>query len=421
MATARSSVERALAAVALRENEVRAWAFIDPVGALASAAAVDAAPAAPLGGYVLGVKDLIDTDGMPTEYGSPIFAGRAPSTDAVAVAELKGAGAVLLGKTVTAELGGYSPGPTTNPHDPARTPGGSSMGSAAAVAAGMADIALGSQTAASVVRPASFCGVFGFKPTFGAVPTDGLRVMAPSLDTLGWFARDAATVGLVTARLLGGGGTTAAASAEEGPPVFGVMRTDRWEEASPDSRRAVEGLAQAARRSGAKVVELETPPAWHGLNDVHTTVMEYEAARSLAAEYQHHRELLSVSLRAMIERGGAIDPGAYSEALATADEARRVTDQAFGEAHVVLTPAVVGEAPVGLEYTGDPRFGRLWSLLGLPVLCIPAAVGTAGMPIGVQMVGRPGADNEVAQAGAWTEAVHPDILPFGGKRPVSRL
>jgi Asp-tRNA(Asn)/Glu-tRNA(Gln) amidotransferase A subunit family amidase len=404
VATARSSLERALRAVALRENEVRAWAFIDPVGALAAAAEVDGAPAGPLAGTVLGVKDLFDTAGQPTEYGSPIFAGRVPTTDAVAVTELKRAGAVLLGKTVTSELGGYHPGPTTNPHDSTRTPGGSSMGSAAAVAAGMADIALGAQTAASVVRPASFCGVFGFKPTFGAVATDGLRVMAPSLDTVGWFARDAATVGLVTACLVGGGPTTAAASADEGPPVIGLLRTGRWEEASPDSRRAVEGLAHAARRSGAKVVELDMPHAWQSLDDVHTTVMEYEAARSLAAEYQHHRELLSVSLRTMIERGNAIASRAYHEALATAVEARRVTDLAFGKVQVVLTPAVVGEAPVGLESTGDPRFGRLWSLLGLPVLCLPAAVGTAGTPIGVQIVGRAGADKQVAAAGAWIEA-----------------
>jgi Asp-tRNA(Asn)/Glu-tRNA(Gln) amidotransferase A subunit family amidase len=387
VATARSSVERALRAVALRENEVRAWAFIDPVGALAAAAEVDGAPAGPLAGTVLGVKDLFDTAGQPTEYGSPIFAGRAPTTDAVAVSELKRAGAVLLGKTVTSELGGYHPGPTTNPHDPTRTPGGSSMGSAAAVAAGMADIALGAQTAASVVRPASFCGVFGFKPTFGAVPTDGLRVMAPSLDTVGWFARGAATVCLVTACLAGGGLTTAAPGADEGPPVIGVLRTDRWEEASTDSRRAVEGLVGAALRSGAKVVDLETPRAWQSLDDVHTTVMEYEGARSLAAEYQHHRQLLSQSLRAMIERGSAIAAGAYQDALATAVEARRLTDVAFGEAQVVLTPAVVGEAPVGL-----------------PVLCLPGAVGTAGMPVGVQIVGRAGADKQVAAAGAWMEA-----------------
>ncbi len=186
--------------------------------------------------------------------------------------------------------------------------------------------------------------------------------------------------------------------------MIGVLRTDRWEEASLGSRRAVDGLAEAARRSGAKVVDLEMPHAWVGLDDVHATVMEYEAACSLAPEYEHHRPLLSANLRAMIERGNAIAAGAYQDALATAVEARRVTEAAFGEAQVVLTPAVLGEAPVGLGSTGDPRFGRLWSLLGLPVLCLPAAMGTAGMPIGVQIVGRAGADEQVVAAGAWVEA-----------------
>jgi len=401
---AQSSVERALGVVARREHEVRAWAFIDAESARASAAQVDAAPAGPLSGAVLGVKDLFDTAGQPTEYGSPIFAGRVPPTDAVAVAALKAAGAVLLGKTVTAELGGYHPGPTTNPLDPTRTPGGSSMGSAAAVAAGMADIALGAQTAASVIRPASFCGVYGFKPTFGVVPTGGLRVMAPSLDTVGWFARDAATVGLVTACLIGGGASPAPARAAEGPPTFGVLRTGHWEEASPESRRAVEGLADAVRRAGADVVDLEMPQSWGSLDRVHTTVMEYEGARSLAAEYQLHRDLLSAGLRTMIERGSAIGSGSYGDALDTVERARRSIDAAFGGAQVVLTPAVLGEAPVGLASTGDPRFGRLWSLLGLPVLCVPAGVGAAGMPIGVQIVGRAGADDAVAAAGAWIEA-----------------
>ena len=409
--TAQSSLERALRAVKRREPQVRAWAFVDVEDARCQARAVDAGGARPLGGVVVGVKDLFDTAGQPTEYGSPIFAGRRPATDAAAVAGLRRAGAVVLGKTVTAELGGYHPGPTTNPHDPTRTPGGSSMGSAAAVAAGMAGAALGAQTAASVIRPASFCGVFGFKPTFGAVSTAGLRVMAPSLDTVGWFARDAATVERVRGCLLEGGGSGQPAAPAIPPPaampevpVFGLLRTDAWEAATDDSRRAVEGLADAARRAGATVVDLEMPRAWRDMDDVHTVVMEYEGARSLGEEYEDRRELLSATLRALVERGRAITTGEYREALAAADGARRGAHAAFADAPVLLTPAVVGEAPVGLESTGDPRFGRLWSLLGLPVLCVPAAVGAAGMPVGVQVVGRAGADAEVTAAGLWLEA-----------------
>ena len=407
MGTARARLEAALAALEEREPSVRAWAFVDADGAGGEADAVDRAGGGVMGGAVLGVKDLFDTATMPTELGTPIHAGRRPAADAHAVAALRRGGAVLLGKTVTAELGGYHPGPTTNPLDQARTPGGSSMGSAAAVAAGMADVALGAQTAASVIRPASFCGVVGFKPTFGAVSTAGLRVMSPSFDTVGWFARDVGTVERARRCLLGPGGDgpeRGAARPGPGGPAIGVLRTDRWDEASADSRRAVEELAALARRHGATVVDLPMPEAWRAMDGVHTTIMEVEASRTLAWEYARHRAELSRSLAGLVERGRVTPHHAYEAALGAAAVARAAAQDVFARTAALLTPAVLGEAPLGHGSTGDPRFGRLWSLLGLPVLCLPGALGCSGMPVGVQIVGMAGADAEVTAIGAWLEA-----------------
>jgi Asp-tRNA(Asn)/Glu-tRNA(Gln) amidotransferase A subunit family amidase len=397
------AVERALRVVADREPVVRAWAHLSPDRARGEAREVDARAASagaggpPLRGWVLGVKDVFDTADQPTECGTPIYAGRRPGADAAAVVLLRQAGAVCLGKTVTAELAFFSPGPTTNPHRPTHTPGGSSMGSAAAVATGMADIALGTQTAGSVIRPASFCGVYGFKPTFGSVPVAGVKLVAPSLDTVGWFAREPAALDRVRVALTGRPAAAALACA----PVIGVLRTDEWHLCAPESRRAVRRLADAARAHGARVIEVPVPDFLDGLAAQQPTVMAYEAARTLAWERRAHGDRLSDGLREILDRGHATDPAEYDRVQARRRQATACLDELFDTADALLTPAVVGEAPAGLTTTGDPRFARLWTMLGTPSAAVPVGTGPTGLPVGAQLVGRAGDDGRLLAVLAW--------------------
>ncbi|HEX3459739.1 MAG TPA: amidase [Acidimicrobiales bacterium] len=402
--SARHAVERALAVVEQREPVVRAWAHLDAEGARREATTADTRGTGPLLGVVLGVKDVFDTGDQPTEYGSPLFAGHRPRADASAVALLRQAGAVCLGKTVTAELATFHPGPTTNPHRATRTPGGSSMGSAAAVAAGMADMALGTQTAGSVTRPASFCGVYGFKPTFGTVSVAGIKPVAPSLDTVGWFARDPWLLDAVRVCLTG----RPPAPEAIGPPRLGVLRTEQWEACAADGRRAVEELAGWAENAGAEVFDSTLPLSFHGLADRHPVVMGYEAARSLAWE-RSQGAALSDELRNLLDRGASVDPDEYDEVrrLAAAAGGRDGQEELFGAADVLLTPAVVGEAPEGLASTGDPRFARLWTLLGLPVVTVPVSTGSSGLPVGAQLVGRAGDDGSLLSIAAWAGSLRP--------------
>ena len=333
-------------------------------------------------GWTVGVKDIIDTADFPTEYGSPIYAGHQPAADARCVAMLRDAGAAIPGKTVTAELAMFSPGPTRNPHRVTHTPGGSSSGSAAAVAAAHVDAALGTQTAGSVIRPASFCGVYGMKPTYGVVPTDGVKAVSPSQDAVGWFARDVEGIERV-ARVFGIQPTDAS-------PRVGLVRTGQWADADPDSRAAVEAAAQQM-----DAVDVDLPDALVGLAADQPVVQAYEAARSLAWEFDNHRSALSATLVGILEWGAAIADADYTRVLDRAAEARQTW---FDGVDVVITPAVVGEAPEGLESTGDPRFCRLWNLLGWPALSVPGALGTTGLPIGVQLVAPAGGDALVMAA-----------------------
>jgi Asp-tRNA(Asn)/Glu-tRNA(Gln) amidotransferase A subunit family amidase len=398
------AVERALAVVDVWEPLVHAWAHLDPDRARAEARGA----AGPLEGVVLGVKDIFDTGDQPTEYGSPIYAGYRPRADAGVVASLRGAGAVALGKTVTTELAVFEPGPTANPHRLTHTPGGSSSGSAVAVACGMVDVALGTQTAASVIRPASFCGVFGFKPTFGSVTTAGVKPVAPSLDTVGWFARDVASLDRVRVVLTGRQPATPLAT----PPRVALVRTSRWLDAADDSRDAVEETARRAAAAGAAVADTTVAEAIDRLAGDHTTVMAYEAARALAWEWRLHRDELSSNLQGILERGRAVDPLDYDDVRERAAAAQASCGDVFGDCDVLLTLAVDGEAPAGLGSTGDPRFGRLWTLLGLPAVAIPGLVGASGLPIGVQLVGRRGADARLLACAAWLARALPDPPSF---------
>ena len=345
-------------------------------------------PSGPLSGYVAGVKDVFDTADLPTSYGSPIYAviSRAPTParSRCSVAPARSSSA----KTVSAELAMFSPGPTTNPWRATHTPGGSSSGSAAAVAAGMCDIALGTQTAGSVIRPASFCGVFGFKPTFGHVTTAGVKPVAQSLDTVGWFARDLDAIDAVRVALTG-----RAPAVADLTPRFGLARTEQWDAAEPDCQQAV---SDAALR--VHTVDVPPAPVVDGLAAEQPIVQAYEAARSLAWEYETRRDELSANLVEILEWAASISAAEYDRVLARAGEARRRIVEVFDHVDVLITPGVIGEAPAGLDATGDPRFCRLWTLLGCPTMSVPGALGASGLPIGVQLVGRPGADATLVNA-----------------------
>src|SRR3954469_7185200 len=373
--------------IAEREADVRAWVDWDPGPALADARARDAdARRGPLHGVPVGVKDMIDTADRPTRYGSPIFADRRPASDAACVAALRAAGAVVLGKTATTELAAYEPASTRNPHDLARTPGGSSSGSAAAVADGMTPIALGTQTAGSVVRPAAFCGVLGFKPTFGLVDRTGVGAQAPSLDTVGWFARRAEDLARVLDVLAPG------APPGEATRVA-IMPTPHDAEADADEQAALATAAGALADAGVEICDLAYPSEWEGLTEAQIDVQAREAALTLGPLRAEHEAQMSAKLLGLLAEGDAVTPPAYAAALARARAAAAALPAVMRGVDALLVPAVRGEAPEGLESTGDPLFCRAWTLLGAPAIAVPAGRGAHGMPVGVQLVGRPGADH----------------------------
>ncbi len=387
----RDLVQACLERIEEREPVVGAWAHLDPEAALEQARARDAEPPrSPLHGVPVGVKDIIDTADLPTEQGSPIYAGRRPDADAACVRRLREAGAVVLGKTVTTEFATYQPAKTANPLALDRTPGGSSSGSAAAVADGMAPLALGSQTAGSTIRPASFCGILGFKPTHGLVDLAGVLRLSARLDTIGLFAREPRALALLAGALLPPG------SAREGAPRVALARTAQWEQADASGRAAVERAAALLA-----VEEIELPPEFGALPAAQETVMAVDAAGSLAFEREHHRDLLSEPLRALLDTGLATSEEAYSAALALARSCRARLDAVMAGFDAILTPAVRGEAPAGLDSTGDPLFCRAWTLLGTPAVSVPGMRGESGMPIGVQLVARPGDDHALLAVAAW--------------------
>ena len=383
--SAEELVRQCLARIGEREPAVQAWEVLDAEGALGEARRIDALRERPLlCGVPVGIKDLIDTADLPTAYGSPPHRGHRPVRDAACVRALREAGAIVLGKTVTTEFAVYSPGKTRNPHDPSRTPGGSSSGSAAAVADGMVPFALGTQTAGSVIRPASFCGAIGWKPSFGTVSLEGVHPLAPSLDTLGFFVRALEDVPLVLAALTG-----AQLRPARPPRRFGLCRTELWDRAELATRNLVEDAAHRLARAGAEVVDVELPA---GLADAQIAIMGAEAAVALRDEPP---EGLSPRLREFLEAGRAVSP----DRLRAARELAR--SAAFPTVDAILTAAAVGEAPVGLAATGDPALSRIWTLLGTPCVSLPLLRGPAGLPVGLQLVAARGADDRLLAAAAF--------------------
>jgi Asp-tRNA(Asn)/Glu-tRNA(Gln) amidotransferase A subunit family amidase len=397
--TAEALLRDCLARVDTREARVRAWQFLEPEHALAQARALDRGPVrGPLHGVPVGVKDVFDTFDMPTEYGSPIYQGHRPASDAAVVALTRRAGGLIMGKTVTTEFATFHPGPTRNPHNAAHTPGGSSSGSAAAVADFMAALAFGTQTAGSVIRPASYCGVVGYKPTYNTLPRAGFKPDADTLDTVGVLARTVEDAALFVSALAGRPELRAGSAA---PARIGLCRTHQWDRAQPETVAALEAAASRLSR-GARVADLALPQAFAGLLKAQIAVMWYEVGHSLADEFTRHPEKLSQQLRERCEKGYAMDAAEYNAAIALGRECRARLADAFGDCDVLLAPSAPGEAPAG-QATGDPVMNQVWTFLHVPCLTVPAGTGPNGLPVGVQIVGRIGDDARTLAAAQWIQ------------------
>ena len=412
-------VAACLARIREAEPQVEAWQFLDPDHALAQARARDldrsqGHPTGALHGIPVGIKDIIDTADMPTEDGTVLHAGRTPAHDAAVVAMLRAAGAVIMGKTVTTECAYFHPGKTRNPHHPEHTPGGSSSGSAAAVAAGMVPLALGTQTNGSVIRPAAFCGVYGFKPTHGLIPRNGILKLSRTLDHVGVFARSIGDVALLSEQLVGHDELDPdtrpraripfpdiASQPPPLPPLFAFVKGPAWNRAEDETREA---FAELVDELGDRVVEVELPETAQRALDWHGTIMDAEMAANLDLEWEKGRERLSERLRALLARGREVRALEYQQALARIPILNEGFGEIFERYDAILTPAAPGTAPKGLGATGDPAFCTLWTLLGTPALNLPLMRGSNGLPLGVQLVAQRGDDARLLRTARWLEA-----------------
>jgi Asp-tRNA(Asn)/Glu-tRNA(Gln) amidotransferase A subunit family amidase len=408
-------VESCLARIAEVDPKVEAWTFLDPEHARNQARALDAAranggPLGPLHGIPVGVKDIFDTTDMPTEDGTVLHAGRRPRHDCTAVALLRKAGAVIMGKTVTTEMALFTPGKTRNPHDPERTPGGSSSGSAAAVAAGMVPLAIGSQTNGSTIRPASFCGIVGYKPTHGLISRRGVLSLSRTLDHVGVFAgsvEDAALLAEVMMAYDAGDGdmqpqaspelSRMAAEEPPLPPKLAFAKSPVWDKAEADTQEA---FAELVETLGDNVAEVELPSVFENVLALHRCIQDAEVAVNFAPEYENGGDKLSARLREIIEHGQQVLAGDYIRALARIPLLNLGLDDIFNRYDAILTPAAPGEAPVGMA-TGSPVFCTAWTLLGTPAVSLPLLRGANGMPIGVQLVGLRGNDGRLLRTARW--------------------
>jgi Asp-tRNA(Asn)/Glu-tRNA(Gln) amidotransferase A subunit family amidase len=393
-------VELCAQAIAAREPEIGAFAALDLAAARRRAQDAELARS-PLRGLPVGMKDIFDTIDFPTAYGSPIYAGHRPKADAAMVALVRRAGGIVLGKTVTTEFAGLQPAGTRNPHNPAHTPGGSSSGSAAAVAAGMVPIAFGSQTGGSVIRPAAYCGVAGYKPSFRILPTVGMKCYAWTLDTVGLFGAGIADVAFAAAAV--SGRDLRIDDLSPAAPNIALVRSHLWSDATADMQHAVEQAASVAEAAGARVKELDLPPIFEAAERAHGTIQDFEAYRALASEFDRHHDQLGPILRENLERAAAIGPDAYDEARRTTRRARQAFADLMADIDVILTPSAPGAAPHGLSSTGKPTFNRLWTLLGPPCINVPGLADRSGLPLGVQIVGRFARDKRALEAAVFLE------------------
>ncbi len=399
--TSEALVRACLDRIGRDEPRIHAWAWLDPDQAVAAARAIDAAGRRPpLFGLPVGIKDIIDTADAPTECGTGLYRGRRPENDAACVTALRAAGGLVLGKTVTTELAFFAPGPTCNPRNPAHTPGGSSSGSAAAVADGMVPAALGTQTAGSIIRPAAYCGVVGFKPSHDLLSLDGVHPFSPSLDTLGLFVREVRDL----PPLLGALGAPVEVSELGRPPRIGLWRSAQWPLATAAMQERLQQVAAALARAGATVRDVELGPEEGDLADAQALIMAAEAARTFETLRKSAGSSLSAQLRTLLDWGAVASPEDVRAARARAGRARTATTRLLGEIDVLLTPSAPGEAPEGLASTGDPVFNRVVTLLGFPSISLPAGTGPAGLPLGIQLVGAPHGEAALLAVAAWVES-----------------
>ena len=398
--TPRRVVEMCAEAVAAREGDVGAFVTLD-LEAARRATEDKRLAFSPLRGLPVGFKDIFDTADLSTQYGSPIYAGYRPPADASAVVLTRQAGGIVVGKTVTTQFASLVPSPTRNPHNVAHTPGGSSAGSAAAVAAGMVPLAFGTQTAGSVIRPAAFCGVAALKPSYRLIPMVGVKTVSWHLDTAGLFGAGVADVAFAAAAILQRDlrvDRTAAAA-----PRLGLARTHLWPKASPAMQKAVETAARIAAAAGAAVTDLHLPPILEEAFAAQFVIQDYENIRALAFEYERHRERIDTLLRDQLDRAVAITADDYDTARRTASRARQVLADVVADCDAILTPSAPGAAPHGLGATGDPMFNRLWTLMGAPCVNVAGLSDDNGLPLGVQIVGRFGRDRAALEAALFVE------------------
>jgi len=403
--TSEAVVTDCILRVEAREPDVRAWEYLDPEHAIAQARAIDAGDnRGPLRGVPVGIKDIYDTVDMPTTHGSPIYAGNRPAIDAAAVATLRGAGAVILGKTVTTEFAASNPSKTRNPHNIDHTPAGSSAGSAAAVADKMVPAALGSQTAGSVIRPAAYCGTVGYKATFGILNRRGLAAQAESLDTIGDMTRSVDDLALLTA-VLTCRTPPLTATLPGRPPRIGLCRTHLWQELDPAAVEATEDAAARLGEAGAEIREISLPEHFADITQIQWTVLAVEAGRAYAHEWNNHRDRLSEKMAAVFELGWNTSDEDYVAALQFGERCRADFNTAFEGIDMIITPSAQGEAPKGLDWTGDVRFQTMWSFLRVPAITLPTHTGPNGMPVGNLFVGPPHGDWALFDNARWAETV----------------
>jgi Asp-tRNA(Asn)/Glu-tRNA(Gln) amidotransferase A subunit family amidase len=402
--TAETVVQSHLARIAEREPVVRAWSHLASEEALARARELDkSGRKGLLRGVPFGLKDIFDTADMPTTYGSPIYVGCRPAADASAGALPRAAGGILLGKTVTTEFANRHPGPTTNPHDPGFSPGGSSSGSAAAVADFMVPLAIGTQTGGSVIRPAAYCGVVGFKPSFGLFPPAGMRINTETLDTVGIMARSVGDIALFRAAMMAIPYEPPAMP--ETAPRLGLCRGRHWDDAQPEGRAVLEAAADRLAGAGAGIRETQLPPECAEADEVQRTLGSFEGLRNHMPELYRHEALLSAELcQEKIAPGRELTVEEFRHACRGAERARTATQEWAAGFDAILTLPAPGQAPRGLASTGSAIFNSVWTQLWMPCLTLPAGRGPDGLPVGIQLVGRRHRDARLLEVGLWVES-----------------
>lgn len=398
--TSEKLVRDCLARIEAREDTVHAWAYLDADAALRTAREIDAGGwRGPLHGIPVGIKNIMDTCDMPTEYGSSMYVGHRPAADAACVSLLRKAGAIVLGKTVTTEFAMGRAYDTTNPHNPAHTPGGSSSGSAAAVADWMVPLALGSQTGGSTIRPASYCGIVALKPSFNTINPTGVKPIAASLDTVGILARSCDDASLMYEAMTGAGSQAPLAK----PPKLAFYRTPQWDHAEAYTKDAIQAAVAALGRV-CDIRKVTLPAPFEQILKSHNIIRHYEGARAFSYEREHFYEQFSPKAQAEFVKADKRTHAEYISSVLHARECRRLLQEAFGEYDALVVPSAPGVAPPGLESTGNAIFNQIWTVLHVPAVTVPVLKGPLGLPLGLQLIGAYGADQKLLPCAAWVQS-----------------